>query len=394
MRVLVVTKLFPNALEPAFSPFNRHQFAALGKLCDVEVLGLIPWFPGAGLLRRFTRSGKITRVPAFETIDGLPVHHPRVAYLPRIGHALSGPLYAASLLPQALRNRSRFDVVLGSFAYPDGFAAVVIGRFMDLPTVLKVHGTDINVLAKMTSVRRNLRWALSHAEAVVATSIPLAEAAVAAGAPADRTSVVMNGIDTTAFRPRDRDECRRTLAREDDRKWILYVGNLKRPKGILDLIEAFAILSRSRRDTRLVVVGDGEHEQACRALVRSHNLEVDFIGACPHEQIPLWMGACDVLALPSWAEGTPNVVMEAIASDRRVVATRVGGIPAIVASDLAGELVAPRDPPALAAALARALDEPYVAGRVLSCATFRGWDDSAAELHAVLARVVRDRGRA
>jgi teichuronic acid biosynthesis glycosyltransferase TuaC len=392
VRVLVVTKLFPNALEPAFSPFNRHQFAALGKLCHVEVLALLPWFPGARLLGRFSRAGNTTRVPARETIDDLPVSHPRVLYVPRIGHALSGPLYAASLLPRVLPRRKQFDVVLGSFAYPDGFAAVVLGRAMNIPTVIKVHGTDINVLATVPSIRRNLRWALSRASAVVATSKPLAEAAVNAGAVPSRTTVVMNGIDTAAFRPRDRGECRRRLGYDDDTKWILYVGNLKRPKGILDLLEAFSIVAAHRSDVRLVLVGDGEQERECRALVRARNLPVVFIGALPHEQIPEWMGACDVLALPSWAEGTPNVVLEAIASDRRVVASNVGGIPAIVTSPDCGELVAPRDPSGLAGALARALDAPYVAGRVSSCAAFSGWGESAGRLHAVLTRAVQERG--
>ncbi len=391
--MLVVTKLFPNALEPAFSPFNRHQFAALGRLCHVEVLALLPWFPGVGLLSGISRAGRTTRVPASELIDGLPVSHPRVLYIPRVGHALAGPLYAASLLPRVLARRDRFDVILGSFAYPDGFAAVVLGRAARVPTVIKVHGTDINVLAGLRAIRPNLRWALSHAAAVVATSKPLAQAAVAAGALPSRTTVIMNGLDTGAFRPRDRDECRRDLGFPDDKKWILYVGNLKRPKGILDLLEALTVLASARSDLRLMVVGDGEQERECKALVRERRLPVEFIGPRPHDQVPQWMGACDVLALPSWAEGTPNVVLEAIASDRRVVASNVGGIPDIVTCADIGELVAPRDPPGLAAALARALDAPYVAGRVSSCAAFGSWDDSASKLHAVLARVVGERGR-
>lgn len=391
MRALIVTKLFPNALEPAFAPFNRHQFAALAKLCDVEVLALIPWFPGARLLRRFSRAGHTLAVPAHEVIDGLPVFHPRVVYIPRIGHVAAGPLYAASLLHHALPRRRRFDVILGSFAYPDGFAAVALGRALSLPAVIKVHGTDINVLASMRSIRPNLRWALSRASAVVATSAPLAAASIAAGARPSRTTVVMNGIDTEAFRPRDRIECRKQLGYDDTSPWILYVGNLKRPKGVLDLLRAFSALVRTHATVRLKLVGSGEDEQECRAWVRDHRLPVEFVGARPHDEVPLWMGACDLLALPSWAEGTPNVVIEAIASDRPVVASNVGGIPAIVTDASMGELVAPHDSDALSAALARALDAPYVAGRVSRFASFGGWDRSARNLYDVLAGAVQNR---
>src|SRR5258708_18559639 len=97
MRVLIMTKIFPNRLEPLSSPFNRQQFAALGRLCEVDVAATIPWFPGAGALRRWSRAGRLLDVPNEELIEGLPVHHPPLAYFPRFGHAISGPLYAPSL---------------------------------------------------------------------------------------------------------------------------------------------------------------------------------------------------------------------------------------------------------------------------------------------------------
>src|SRR6476660_1817004 len=97
MRVLIMTKIFPNRLEPSSSAFNREQFAALGRLCDVEVLATIPWFPGAWAVRRWSRAGRLLDVPRDDQIAGLSVRHPRFAFVPRIGNAISGPLYAASL---------------------------------------------------------------------------------------------------------------------------------------------------------------------------------------------------------------------------------------------------------------------------------------------------------
>jgi len=82
MRVLIVTKIFPNSVEPLSSPFNRQQFAALARLCDVELLATIPWFPGASLLGRWSAAGRLHGVPSQEQIDGLRVRHPRFAFLP------------------------------------------------------------------------------------------------------------------------------------------------------------------------------------------------------------------------------------------------------------------------------------------------------------------------
>src|SRR5581483_11182783 len=137
MRVLVVTKIFPNAVEPDSNPFNRQQFAALGKLCDVEVMATIPWYPGAGLFRRWSAAGRLQAVPSEERIEGLAVHHPRTLFVPRYGHAISALLYTASLAPSVLARNRRVDVVLGSWAYPDGAAAIGLARLLGVPSVVK-----------------------------------------------------------------------------------------------------------------------------------------------------------------------------------------------------------------------------------------------------------------
>ena len=146
MRVLIMTKIFPNRLEPLSSPFNRQQFAALGRFCEVDVVATIPWFPGAWALRRWSRAGRLLDVPNEELIDGLPVHHPRFAYVPRVGHAISGPLYAASLATFMLRYRGRVDVLLGSWAYPDGFAAIVLASLLGVPAVIPANQQASDVL--------------------------------------------------------------------------------------------------------------------------------------------------------------------------------------------------------------------------------------------------------
>jgi len=385
VRVLIVTKIFPNAVEPLSSPFNRQQFAALGRRCDVEVLATIPWFPGARAFGRWSTAGRLAGVPRRETIDGLPVVHPRFIYLPRVAVGTQGALYAASIAVEALRRRGKFDVVLGSWAYPDGVAAIALARLLGVPAVVKVHGSDLNVIAKMDGAARNLRFALPRARRVVAVSRPLADEVAGFGVPRERIDVVPNGVDSDLFRPADRAAARAELGHGGDRRrWILYVGRLEPAKGVLDLLGAFTRLAARRDDVRLVLVGDGSARAACAEAAQRLGDRILAPGARPLAEVPRWMAACDVLTLPSWNEGTPNVLLEALACGRRVVATRVGGIPDVVASDAIGELVPARDPAALADALERAAVAHYDPDAVARAGARGSWTESAARLEASL----------
>jgi glycosyltransferase involved in cell wall biosynthesis len=389
LRVLVVTKIFPNAREPHSSTFNRQQFAELGRLCDVEVLATIPWFPFASLAGNRSKASTLRDVPARDTIAGLSVSHPRFLYVPKVGDAVASPLYAASLLGSFLQRRRNVDVILASWAYPDGAAAVLLGALLGIPVVIKLHGSDINVIGQRPVVRAHLRRIFPRAAAVVAVSRALGEAAIALGAPRERTHTVVNGIDKGRFSPRDRAASRRATKLPETGRIVTFVGRLEREKGVFDLLEAFAAVARTRPDVTLVLVGDGPRRAEIEALAKPWGDRVRVLGARPHEEIAQYVAAADVATLPSWNEGTPNAVLEALASGRRVVATDVGGIPDIVHSRDIGLLVPPRAPEKLAEALGEALDQPYSPEEIVSRAGVRSWAESARELEGILSRAVR-----
>ena len=337
LRVLVVTRIFPNRVEPLSSPFNRQQFAALGRLCDVEVMATIPWFPGARFVSG-SKTGGRTEVPKTDVIDGLPVVHPRVAYVPRLA-GLSGALEVASLLPSFLARRGRVDVVLGSWAYPEGAAAVALAKIIGVPAVIKAHGSDLNVQGNMRGPRANLAVALPRAARVVVVSRALGERAVALGAVASKVCVVANGIDTSIFRVRDRNEARDEVGYPRGPKMVLYVGRVERDKGIIELVGAM----KEAEGLSLVVLGDGGALSEAREKAAPLGDRVRFLGARPLAEVPAWMAASTICTLPSYAEGSPNVVREALACGRAVVGTNVGGIPELIDAPELGLLVpAPR----------------------------------------------------
>ncbi len=387
LRVLAITKIFPNAAEPLSAPFNRQQFAALSRRCELHVMGTIPWFPGAGLLGKWSTAGRLARVPFRETIEGIDVSHPRTLFIPRLAHATWGPLYALSIAPLLARYRGKVDVVLGSWAYPDGFAAVIAAKLLGVPAVVKLHGSDINLNAKAPGPRKMIVWSLPRAARVVAVSRALADEVVALGVPRDRVALVMNGVDAALFRPRDREAARAELSLPAG-PIALYVGNLKEEKGVLELGAAWQTVAREMPDATLVVVGGGPLKGALEALIAPLGDRVRMVGPRPLETIPTWMAATDILVLPSRAEGTPNVVLEALASGRRVVASAVGGIPDLITRDELGTLVQPRAPDALAAAIVRSLHTPYNPATVAALGARGGWDASAAALYEVLVGAV------
>lgn len=388
MRVLIVTKIFPSSVEPGSSPFNRQQFRELSRLAEVELLATIPWFPGVSAFRRWSPAGRLTAVPEREEIDGLSVRHPRFLFVPKLGHAIAGPLYAASLGPTALGYKGRVDIVLGAWGYPDGYAAVLLSRLLGVPAVIKLHGSDVNVLGERASLRRHLSWALSRATRVVAVSQPLAERAIELGVAPDNVDVVPNGIDRALFHPRDREQARRELGLPLDGRLVLFLGHLTEAKGAVDLLRAFQVNADSLSGVELAMVGDGADAELCHLLARSLPVNVRFPGAQSHDRVPLWLAACDVLALPSWSEGTPNVVLEALACGRPVVATRVGGIPALVTPER-GALVPAQDVHALGAALLEVLGRTFEPNALSRGLEQPDWAGSARLLHQSLLGALR-----
>ncbi len=392
MKVLIVTKIFPNAVEPHTCPFNRQQFRALSEYCKVDVLATIPWFPGISLLKRWSSAGALTGVPSAETIDELSVQHPRFFYIPKLGATLSGPLYAASLVRHVAQYRAKVNVVLGSWAYPDGFAAVLLAQMLGVPSVVKLHGSDINVLGEAKGPRFMLTQALKRADRVVAVSRALGEKVERLGVPSDCIDVVLNGVNTSLFRPIERHAARATLGLPREAPIIVYVGRLEPEKGVLDLLSAFERLRKRQPDAQLLLVGRGSAQAQCAAYSDKLAPSVHLVGPQPLQHVPLYMAASDIVTLPSWNEGTPNVVLEAMACGRRVVATAVGGTPALIDDTRVGALVPPKAPELLADALLQAIRTPYHPGQVASRCRVGSWSDSAGQLYQSLKTAVSNRG--
>jgi glycosyltransferase involved in cell wall biosynthesis len=159
-------------------------------------------------------------------------------------------------------------------------------------------------------------------------------------------------------------------------------------KGLRELVEAAARLHCARPRLRIYMVGEGPDRPIVESAIQARDA-VSYIHAlpgCAFNEVAVWMAAANLVTLPSYMEGCPNVVLEALASGRPVVATKVGGIPEIMSGGC-GRLVVPRDSGALAQALAEVLDKDWDASAI-SAHGSRSWEVVTAELLEIFASLV------
>jgi glycosyltransferase involved in cell wall biosynthesis len=292
-----------------------------------------------------------------------------------------GLLRHAGLLGDAVRaaRRSHPDVVYAHFLVPAGLVAALASR---APLVVTAHGQDVRNVGEIRGVAQATSFVVHRATRVVAVSdwlrTRLEEAIPEARG---KTDVVSAGVDLERFAPQDASEARAGLGGYDDGTTFLCLGSLSERKNVLRLARAF----ERRGEGTLTFVGDGPLRPALegRAGIR-------LVGRVPHEDVPRWLAAADVVCQPSLVEPFGLATLEAMAAARSVVATRVGGPPEFVPPE-AGVLVDPEDEDALVAALdlAAALPRPNEAAR--RAAGAHDVRQQAAKVEEILLRAARDR---
>lgn len=348
LRLLTYTTLYPNQQQPNHGIFVENRLRNLigGGKAESTVLAPVPFFPSAHPL--FGRWSRYAGVPAIEMRAGLTVHHPRYPVLPRVGMSLAPWLLfqaSARALRRLLADGRSFDLIDAHYFYPDGVAAVWLGRQFGLPVVVTARGSDVTELAEYAVPRRLLRETVRQAHGLIAVSGALKAALAGLGAAPDRVEVLRNGVDTVLFRPTERTATRRSLGLT--RRTLLSVGLLVERKGHHRAIEAMRLLP----DCDLLILGEGPERVRLEALVRRLELgdRVRLLGSRPHHELPAFYSAADALVLASSREGWANVLLEAMACGTPVVASPIPGNPEVVQGPEAGVIAPTNSPDGIAA---------------------------------------------
>ena len=306
IRLLTFSTLYPNNVRPNHGIFveNRLRHLVASGQASSTVVAPVPWFPSRS--PRFGDWARHASVAPIELRHGITVHHPRYPVIPWIGMSAAPYLLYRATLPtlrRLLASGQRFDAIDAHYVYPDGVAAVWLGRTLGLPTVVTARGTDINLIPRYVLPRALIRRAIAGAAALIAVSAALKNELVALGAPDDKVTVLRNGVDLTQFRPVDRAAARAALGLT--RPTLLSVGHLIERKGHHRVIEAMTRLP----EFELLIVGEGPERGRLQALIDRLGLadRVRLLGARPHAELPSLYGAADILVLASSREGWANV---------------------------------------------------------------------------------------
>jgi teichuronic acid biosynthesis glycosyltransferase TuaC len=351
----------------------------------VEVVAPVPFFPS---WLHTTRWGVASRLRTVERIGALTIHHPRYLLLPKVSMPLHGLSMYWGCLPlvRRLHAFARFDCIDAHFVYPDGFAAVLLGKKLGLPVIVSARGTDINLYPSFGLIRPMIRWTLRHAAARVAVSGALRDKMAMVGGTDIPIRVIPNGVDAVRFRPVPLQEARKQLGLPPENPTIVAVGALIEAKGHHYLIRAIRELAPRYPDLQLYILGEGPYRGMLEKFVRELELagRVHLMGKKPNEELRLWFSAAQVSCLASSREGWPNVVSESLACGTPVVATRVGGIPEIIHCPEFGILVE-QTSKSIAAGLDQALSKSWNREEISRQTLARSWETVAAEVEEVFA---------
>jgi len=370
MRLLVVTSQFPIAGEPNRGRPILQTVRALSRLAEVRVLSPIATYPRWARPRSYL----FRAADPAHGVPGLDVQYVEYPALPAISRPFNGALCAHAL--HAPLRAFAPDVVLSYWLYPDAYGAMRAARRAGLPLVAGARGSDLRVRDAIS--KRLTQPVVQSARRLLVVSEDLGRVAVRDyGADPARIRAIPNGCDASIFHPQDRAAARAALGLDADAELVVYVGRLVPEKGLRELLEATAALASSRPRLQLALVGDGpmRAELDARAADAPHALHLP--GAQHAHAVARWMAAADAVTLPSYSEGHPNVLVEALACGRPVVATPVGGIPEVVDA-ASGLLVPARDAQALAGGLREALERDWDVD-ALARRFSRDWDAVAAD---------------
>jgi glycosyltransferase involved in cell wall biosynthesis len=396
MHIAVVSTFYPNTADPVRAVFVRNLVAALERYAELTIVSPVPYAPP---IRNKVRWRALRSIPRMEIDDGREVLHPRYVVVPRCD-AINGFTYFAGTLRtlRVLMCRHRIDLLHAHCAFPDAVGVARLASWLKLPFVVTVHGSDINVYGERFLIRDQIKWALGRAAAVIAVSADLKDK-VSRLVPLNSQRVVhipCAGVDSRIFKVIDQKTARRSLGLDEDGRIVMFVGRLVPIKAVDVLLRAWRRLrldGRVLRNDCLVIVGDGPERAALEAQSCNNELQdiVRFVGDFSQEKIAAWLGAASAFCLPSRNEGTPNVIIEALASGRPVVASRVGGVPEVVSEGVTGLLVESGNEALLAQALATALERQWDAEQIAASVANYTWDILGRRNIATLQAVLTER---
>ena len=377
-KLLIFSSLFPSQQRPNAGIFIRERMFRVGQQIPLTVVSPVPWFP-LDCIIRYWKPGFRLKPDYREEQNGVTIFYPRFFSIPVLFKSCDGFFMALGSLPTLMRLRSQFNLIDAHFAYPDGYAATLLGKWFKVPVTITLRGTEVP-LSKMPGRKSRMLAGLKAATRIFSVSESLKQYVGSLGAETEKICVVGNGVDVTKFYPLDKQSARVKLDLPESAKVLISVGGLVDRKGFHRVLEVLPDLIAQYPNLIYLIVGGESPEGNIRLQLENQvtalHLEdhVRFLGAYPPEKLNIPLSASDLFVLATANEGWANVFLEAMACGLPVITTDVGGNQEVVKNNRLGRVVPFGDSALLLAALSEGLGIDWDARAIIQYAMDNAWE--------------------
>jgi glycosyltransferase involved in cell wall biosynthesis len=356
-KVLVLSKNYPNNVFEVLGLWVENLVRHSAKFCEPKVIAPVQYCPPIPGLPDYYK--RFRSIPRHCFTNGIEVFHPRMLVGPGYSlHSVESRIYhwAACRVAKRLRRDFPFDVIHAQFTYPDGVAAVDMGKRFGVPVIITEQNLWGPWMDEDSAVRRETIRAARECTFHIALSRSVRESIVRLAGESEKLRVIPNAVDGDVFRLPEQGQ-------RPNPDQIIFVGAIRPVKGVDVLLRAVRLLVDAGRDVKLVLVGESFFRNYQKEYDRLRQMAADlgvggrtnFAGKRRPSELVRPIQESAVLVLPSRAESFGLVLAEALACGTPVVATRCGGPEDIVTEEV-GVLVPPEDAHALAAGITHVLD--------------------------------------
>lgn len=366
MKILVLSHMYPSRFNEVSGIFVHQQVKELREQgCEVKVISPVPWtpFPINKLKAKWKAYSKI---PNYEEREKILVNYPRYLAFPKsylFEYSGYSMYWSIKNILRKIYKHFSFNLIHAHTLLPDGFAGTLLKKRIGVPLIVTIHGSDLLIYPYQN--KRTLFYSLNvlkKASKIITVSSHLKNKCCNEfNAPEEKIKVIPSGYNNRIFNFKLTDFNKRKI---NNRFIILFVGHIIRAKGIFDLLNAIEIIRKLDQNIykriSWVIVGQGTDMMEFKKRLTAFNInnDVKVVGEVPHEKISKYMENADFIILPSWSEGLPATLVEAMGCGLPIIATEVGGIPELINKDI-GILVEPKNPEELAKGIIKAISKDW-----------------------------------
>ncbi len=386
--LLIISGRYPHEHDPISGSFVFSQVEVLKEHFDrIVVISTNPYTPA--FLACFLEPGRrLDSLSKDYSYDNVEVRFTHEIVLPvKLLKRFRGN--QTLRITRNILSKLRFkpDIVHAHFSWPPGFVGVRIAEEYGIPCIITIHEDHDWLIREENDPKIRETWKRAHTLIRVNNvDVPLLEKYNVS------VRTIPNGFQPLKFHPLELESCRKLLDLPGDRFVTFCLGSLIERKGFQDLLEAARSIVKKDEKILFVIGGDGPLKMRLLKLIEKYGLtdHVKLTGYIADDQVPIWMNAANIFVLPSYSEGNPTVMFEALGCGKPYIGTDVGGVPEIITDHRLGSLVEPGDVAGLAKSICSSIVTEWDDAFILDHAQQFTWEKVGSQLMNIYSQLTED----